>query len=163
MPCMRYRIARQSDVPAMARLRAANPPSEEAWKLRIASYLAKEHHPRHALPPRICYVALAGDELAGYIAGHLTRRYHCDGELQWINVIPEQRGTGVAAELLRKLAKWFIKQKARRICVDVDPANTPARRFYTKHGAQTLNPHWLVWPEIKVALSVIASRVNPSV
>lgn len=163
MPCMRYRIARQSDVPAMARLRAANLPSEEAWKLRIASYLAKEHHPRHALPPRICYVALAGDELAGYIAGHLTRRYHCDGELQWINVIPEQRGTGVAAELLRKLAKWFIKQKARRICVDVDPANTPARRFYTKHGAQTLNPHWLVWPEIKVALSVIASRVNPSV
>jgi GNAT superfamily N-acetyltransferase len=148
----KIRVARQSDVPAMARLRAANMPSEEAWKLRIASYLAKEHHPRHALRPRICYVALAGDALAGYIAGHLTRRYGCDGELQWINVISEQRGAGVAAELLRRLAKWFVRHKARRICVDVDPANTPARRFYAKHGAQTLNAHWLVWPDIKIAL-----------
>jgi GNAT superfamily N-acetyltransferase len=155
MPRARYnfRIARQADVPAMARLRAANMPSEEAWKLRISSYLAKEHHPRHALLPRICYVALAGDALVGYIAGHLTRRYHCDGELQWINVVPEQRGTGVAAELLRRLAKWFAKQKARRVCVDVDPANAPARRFYTKHGAQTLNAHWLVWPDIQTALT----------
>ncbi len=155
---MRYRIARQSDVPAMARLRAAGQPSEEAWKLRIASYLAKEHHPRHALRPRVCYVALAGDALAGYIAGHLTRRYHCDGELQWINVVAEQRGTGVAAELLRRLAKWFVKQKARRVCVDVDPANAPARRFYTKYGAHTLNAHWLVWPDIKVAVSMQKSR-----
>ena len=158
----------------MARLRAANLPSEEAWKLRIASYLAKEHHPRHALMPRVCYVALAGDALAGYIAGHLTRRYHCDGELQWINVIPEHRGTGVAAELLRRLAKWFVKQKARRVCVDVDPANALARRFYAKHGAQILNAHWLVWPDIKSALSTKqpplakrsrapgASRLRPS-
>jgi GNAT superfamily N-acetyltransferase len=155
----KIRVARQADVPAMARLRAANMPSEEAWKLRIASYLAKEHHPRHALRPRICYVALAGEKkLAGYIAGHLTRRYHCDGELQWINVIPKQRGTGVAGELLQRLAKWFVKQKARRICVDVDPANVPARRFYAKHGAKPLNAHWLVWPDIKVALTKPAPR-----
>ena len=154
----KIRVARQADVPAMARLRAANLPSEEAWTLRIASYLAKEHHPRHALLPRICYVALAGEALVGYIAGHLTRRYDCDGELQWINVIPEHRGTGVAAELLQRLAKWFVKQKARRVCVDVDPANIPARRFYAKHGAQTLNPHWLVWPDIKIALTRHESR-----
>jgi GNAT superfamily N-acetyltransferase len=147
----KIRVARQADVPAMARLRAANLPSEEAWKLRIASYLAKEHYPRYALRPRICYVALTGDTLAGYIAGHLTRRYGCDGELQWINVIPKQRGTGTAGELLQRLAKWFVRHKAHRICVDVDPANTPARRFYAKHGAQTLNAHWLVWPDIKIA------------
>jgi GNAT superfamily N-acetyltransferase len=158
MPRIRYRIAQQSDVSAMARLRAANLPSEEAWTLRISGYLAKEHHPRRALLPRICYVAPAGDALVGYIAGHLTRRYQCDGELQWINVIPKQRGTGVAAELLQRLAKWFIKQKARRVCVDVDPANVPARRFYAKHGAQTLNAHWLVWPDIKAALIHAQSR-----
>jgi GNAT superfamily N-acetyltransferase len=155
---VRYRTARQADVPAMARLRAANLPSEEAWKLRIASYLAKEHHPRQALRPRISYVALAGNALVGYIAGHLTRRYQCDGELQWINVIPKQRGTGVAAELLRRLAKWYVRQKARRVCVDVDPANTPARRFYAKHGAQTLSARWLVWPDIKAALTSLHPR-----
>jgi ribosomal protein S18 acetylase RimI-like enzyme len=158
MPGMRYRIARQADVPAMARLRAANLPSEEAWTVRIASYLANEHHPRQALRPRIGYAALAGDALVGYIAGHLTRRYHCDGELQWINVIPARRGTGVAAELLRRLARWFVRRKARRICVDVDPANAPARRFYTKHGAQTLNARWLVWPDIKTVLTDPESR-----
>jgi ribosomal protein S18 acetylase RimI-like enzyme len=154
----KIRIARQSDVPAMARLRAANLPSEEAWTLRIASYLAKEHHPRHALVPRVAYVALLCDNVVGYIAGHLTRRYQCDGELQWINVTPQQRGQGVAAELLRRLAKWFARHKASRICVDVDPANTPARRFYAKHGAQTLNAHWLVWPDIKAALKNPAAR-----
>ena len=154
----KIRIARQADVLAMARLRAANMPSEEAWTLRIASYLAKEHHPRFALRPRICYVAVARDALVGYIAGHLSRRYGCDGELQWINVIPKQRGTGVAAELLRRLAKWFVRQKARRICVDVDPANVAARRFYTRHGAETLNARWLIWPDVKIALTRSESR-----
>ncbi|MGA7030619.1 MAG: GNAT family N-acetyltransferase, partial [Candidatus Acidiferrales bacterium] len=149
---MLYRIARQSDVPAMARLRAANLPSEEAWTARIASYLAKEHHPRHALHPRVAYVALNSRAVVGYIAGHLTRRYDCDGELQWINVTPEQRGTGVAAELLRRLARWFVKQKALRVCVDVEPTNAVARRFYKKHGAQTLSDHWLFWPDIGIAI-----------
>jgi GNAT superfamily N-acetyltransferase len=150
---MRYRLARQPDVQAMARIRAADPQTEEAWTARIAGYLAGEHHPQHALLPRVTYVALDGDAVVGYIAGHLSRRYGCAGELQWINVVPEQRGTGVAGELLRLLAKWFVKQKAFRICVNVDPANTAARRFYAKHGAEKLNEQWLVWNDIKTALS----------
>jgi GNAT superfamily N-acetyltransferase len=150
---MRYRNARQSDVPAMARIRAADPQTEEAWTARISAYLAGEHHPQHALLPRVSYVALDHDAVVGYIAGHLSRRYGCAGELQWINVIPERRRTGVAGELLRLLAKWFVKQKALRICVNVDPANTVARRFYAKHGAEILNEKWLVWDNIKTVLS----------
>jgi len=88
----------------------------------------------------------------GFIAGHLRRRYGCDGELEWINVVPECRGTGIASGLLRLLAAWFVEQEASRICVDVDPANTAARRFYVRHGAEYLNEHWLVWNDIKVAL-----------
>ena len=38
-------------------------------------------HPQQALPPRVIYVATEGDTLIGYVAGHLTRRYACDGEL----------------------------------------------------------------------------------
>ena len=102
--------------------------------------------------PRINYVALEGESLVGFVAGHLTRRYACHGELQWINVVPEWRGKEIASELLRRLAAWFAEQKASRICVDVDPANTAARRFYTRHGAEDLNPHWLVWNDIKVVL-----------
>jgi ribosomal protein S18 acetylase RimI-like enzyme len=93
-------------------------------------------------------VAEQDDEVIGFIAGHLTRRFHCDGELQWINVSTTQRRQGVARELLRELGDWFSAYNARKICVDVEPRNADARAFYTRHGAQPLNNHWLVWPDI---------------
>jgi hypothetical protein len=40
--------------------------------------------------------------------------------------------------------------EASRVCVDVDAANTTARRFYMRHGAEKLNEHWLVWNDISV-------------
>src|SRR5467141_1677150 len=134
-----YRHAGKSNVPAIARIRAGEWGTEEYWRVRISRYLDRELHPQQALLPRVIYVALEGDSLVGFIAGHLTRRYACDGELEWINVIRERRGSVVASELLRLLAAWFAKQKASRICVDVDPANTTARRFYMRHGADNLN------------------------
>jgi ribosomal protein S18 acetylase RimI-like enzyme len=92
------------------------------------------------------------DSAVGFVAGHLTRRYACEGELQWINVISGRRGSNIASELLRRLASWFARQRALRICVNVDPANTTAQRFYRRHGAETLNKHWLVWSDIKIVL-----------
>lgn len=151
MPNIQYRPAEQSDIPDMARIRAEGGEKEEYHRNRMARYLAREHHPDQALMPRVIYVARESEALVGYIAGHLTRRYDCDGELQWIYVIPEHRGSGVASELLRLLADWFDEQSAARICVDVDPNNLIARRFYTRHGAELLNPHWLVWSDIRVA------------
>jgi len=158
---MNYRLARDSDIPAMARIRAANWETEEYWRVRISGYLVGELQPREALPARVIYVATKADSLAGFIAGHLTRRYKCNGELQWIDVIPEQRRTGVASELLRRLAKWFVAQKASRICIDVQPGNIAARRFYAKHGAKKLNKHWLVWNDIKNVLATRGSDQKP--
>jgi ribosomal protein S18 acetylase RimI-like enzyme len=152
IPTIQYRLADHSDIPAMARVRAQDWGDEEYWKGRISRYMDCEEHPRHALMPRVVYVGLADDALVGLIAGHLTRRHACDGELEWISVIPERRRSGVASELLRLLAAWFVVQKASRICVDVEPNNPTARRFYTRHGAVDLNPHWLVWNEIKLVL-----------
>jgi GNAT superfamily N-acetyltransferase len=150
---MQYRVANNSDVPAMARIRAAEWESEEYWTKRITGYMDCEIHPQHALKPRVTYVALDGDSLVGFVAGHLTRRHGCDGELEWINVCPAHRGTGIAWQLLRLLAQWFVDQGARRICVDVEPANTVARRFYMRHGGEVLKPHWLVWNDIGVVLA----------
>lgn len=152
MAAITYRRAEKSDIAAMARIRAMEWETEEYWQNRITAYLVGELHPRHALKPRISYVSCAGDCLAGLIAGHLTRRHSCDGELEWINVIPEQRGSGIASELLRLLAGWFVRQKALRVCVDVQPTNTLARCFYRRNGATDLNPHWLVWNDISVLL-----------
>jgi ribosomal protein S18 acetylase RimI-like enzyme len=145
----------------MARIRAADWGIEELWRVRISRYLNYEHRPRQALVPRVIYVAVDTDAVVGFIAGHLTRRHGCEGELQWINVIPERRGSGVASELLRLLAAWFVAQNASRICVDVEPENTAARRFYLRHGAEDLNPSWLVWNDIRVVLAEPNSQQNP--
>jgi len=147
-----YRQADESDIPGMARIRAAEWELEEYWRARISAYMDCKLHPRQALMPRVIYVALEDHSLVGFVAGHLTRRYACDGELQWIDVTRERRRGGIASELLRRLAAWFVEQKALRICVDVDPANATARRFYRRHGAENLNQHWLVWNDINVVL-----------
>jgi GNAT superfamily N-acetyltransferase len=149
---MHFREAGKSDIPAMARIRAARWETQEFWEKRISGYMDCEHHPQKALMPRVIYVACEGDSPVGFIAGHLTRRYECDGELEWIDVIDTRRRSGVASELLRLLAQWFAVQNARRICVNADPANAAARSFYERHGAEPLNPHWLVWNDINIVL-----------
>ena len=164
MPTIAYREATLADVGALARIRAASWGTEQYWESRISGYMRGELHPQHSLPPRVVFVAAEQGVLVGLIAGHLTRRFGCDGELEWLDVIPERRRTGIAGALLRTLARWFQAQRAKRICVDVDPQNAPARAFYRKHSAEDLNPHWLVWPDITALVrfttaSSAASRV----
>lgn len=146
--------AKLTDVDAMAQIRAMEWGTFPYWQSRIHGYMTGKLHPRQALRPRAVYTANEGDRLLGFAAGHLTRRYGCDAELEWINVIPEQRGAGIATELLRRLAGWFAQQKATRVCVDVDPQNAAARSFYTRHGAVFLNGHWLVWNDISLLARV---------
>jgi len=145
---MLYRQAQLSDVPAMAEIRAADWGTEDYWRERITQYLTGKLHPKKALQPRVSFVALEDEHVVGLIAGHLTRRFGCDGELEWISVRAECRGRGIAQELLRQLAQWFIAHNARFVCVDVEPSNLLARRFYARHGAEELKPHWMVWKDI---------------
>ena len=141
-----------TDVDALAAIRAVEWGGHEYWCERIRGYASGNLNPKHALAPRVIFVAEEDSHLVGFIAGHLTRRLQCDGELEWLNVIPEKRRAGVAGELLIVLAGWFAEKKAKRICVDADPENPTARAFYRKHGAQDLNPHFLVWEDITALL-----------
>lgn len=147
-----YREASKSDVSAMARIRAASWGDEEYWKKRILGYMECEIHPRQALHPRVSFLATEEEAVVGLIAGHLTQRHACQGELEWIDVVAARRGSGIAYGLLTRLAQWFVKQNALRICVDVQPSNAVARRLYRKHGAEDLNPHWMVWKDIRIVL-----------
>lgn len=154
------RSATAADIAEITRIRAAGGlPDDSA---RMARYLAGEHHPQHALAPRAMFVAEQGGRMIGYIAGHRTTRHGCDGELQWIYVLPDARSSGAADRLLDRLAAWFIEQGARRVCVDVVPENTRARRFYHRHGAETLLPYWLVWPDIETARMQSSSPAPPT-
>ena len=143
-----YRQAQETDIPAMAQIRAADWGTEEYWRVRILQYLTQQLHPREALGPRVSFVCLEREKVVGLIAGHLTRRFGCDGELEWVSVQPRYRGKGIASELLRQLAEWFATLGALRVCVDVEPNNEAARRFYRSQGADDLKPHWMIWKDI---------------
>ena len=132
----------------MAEVRAGDWGTADYWRDRIRRYMAGELNAREALTGHVCFVAVDGDRVIGLVAGHRTRRFGCDGELEWISVLPEYRNRGVATQLIFRLAEWFGSQGVRRVCVDVDPDNQPARAFYARHGARHLKPHWMAWDDI---------------
>lgn len=132
----------------MAGIRVLGWGTQDYWERRISGYLNCEIHPQQALAPRVSYVALDGGSIVGFIAGHLTRRFGCDGELEWIDVVPEYRRMGVASELVRLLWAWFAAQGAAKICVNVAPDNTIGTSFYMRHGAERMNEYWLIWNDI---------------
>ncbi len=144
-----YRRVQSGDIPLMAEVRAGDWGTAEYWRERISEYSSGRHDPRYALPPREVFVCVIDDRVVGLVAGHLTRRFGCDGELQWISVRPEYRGRGIASRLLALMTEWFAAHEAWNVCVDVDPENPTARRFYAHHGAVDLKPSWMVWNDIR--------------
>jgi GNAT superfamily N-acetyltransferase len=121
------RSVQNSDIPAMAAIRAKEWESDSFWVTRIDGYLSGELSPQQALLARAALVAVDGNAVVGFVAGHKTRRHSCDGELQWMNVAVEQRRQGIATLMLAAIAAWFIQQQALRIYVDVSPVKLAAR------------------------------------
>lgn len=150
-PKLLYRAATSADVPAMERCRAGDQQAGAA-DARMAAYLEGQHHPQQALTPRTAFVALAGNEVAGYIAAHATTRHGCSGEVQYLYVAPQFRRYGVARRLLRLVAGWFHHQEIHRVCVNADVESAAAVGFYTAEGAVPLNMHWYVWDNIDTLL-----------
>ncbi len=150
MSTLVFREANNTDIDALAEIRAINSGTKAHWARRIQDYTLGLVNPQKALRPRVIYIAADNDKVVGFIAGHLTERFACDGELQWIDTVQEYRGRGVASHLVRVLAKWFTDSNAYKICVD--PGNAAARSFYTGIGAEALNDHWLFWPDIRKIL-----------
>lgn len=147
------RAASMDDIPALAALRGVDEPGGTSTA-RMVAYIEGRHHPQRAKAPRGLWCAILVDSTPrtvvsppiGYIAGHLTSRFGCDGEMQWLYVASAHRREGVASALLRHLARWFAAQGAQRVCVNV--GDDLAHRFYAARGARPLRPHWLVWDDV---------------
>ena len=147
-----FREATTADVVAMAVCRQSDPTADPADP-RMGAYFDRQHHPQQALLPRVGYVALLDGELIGYIAGHLTKRHGCAGEVQYLFVAPQYRRRGIATALLRLLAKWFEEQDARRVCVALAGDSPPeAQPFHESVGAVPLKKYWYGWDDIGVVL-----------
>jgi GNAT superfamily N-acetyltransferase len=141
---IKYRQAHRADISHMAAIWGIEKGEGGTSEERMTAYFDGLHHPQHALPPRIVYVAHERTAMIGHSAGHLTRRFDCDGELEWIYVSAEHRRCGVGAGLLQCLATWFKQQGASRMCVNVARFNTVAHHFYARYGAEPMNQYWLV-------------------
>lgn len=140
------RPVQTNDLSQLATIRAVEWGSHDYWLKRLTNYLNQQASPQKALATRTLFVAInEKDKIIGFVAGHATTRWDCEGELQWINVIPEYQGMGVSGQLLTKMMEWFSEQNITSICVNVEPDNEKAIQFYKKHGAEYLNEHWMVW------------------
>ena len=148
LPAVLVRQATSDDVRAMATLRVSDSEVGPADP-RMAAYLAGAHHPQQARGPRVAFLAEVGGAAVGYIAGHLTRRFGCDAEVQYLYVAAPFRRIGVAAALLRRLASWFVEHGAVFVCVDVNSDSAGAEPFYSSLGATWLRPHWMAWHDIR--------------
>ncbi len=142
------RIAQTADVGALAGIRAKSWGTNDYWLDRITNYLNGTGGPASALPQRIILVATMDEKVAGMIAGHLSRRFNRDAELQWLDVHPDFSRQGIGSVLWRCLAHWLVKEGARNILVNVEPDNEAARAFYTHQGAREMNDHWMEWARL---------------
>ena len=140
------REANADDAPAMIECR--NRDSEQA-DLRMPAYFRGEHNPQHAMTPRIGFVAVDNGTVVGYIAGHLTTRHGCAGELQYLFVASAYRRRGIGTALIRRLASWFQFRNANDVCIAL-AADSPkeAKPFFESLGATPLKKHWYHWEEV---------------
>jgi ribosomal protein S18 acetylase RimI-like enzyme len=118
---------------------------------RMLAYFEFRHHPQRALPTRVGFLAMSGHDVIGYIAGHLTTRHNCGGEIQYLYVAPAHRRRGIARDLLHLMADWFNSYAAVRVCVCADIESPSALACYEHLGAAPLFPGkkgWWVWERI---------------
>jgi GNAT superfamily N-acetyltransferase len=149
-PDVSFRIATSVDVPAMVACHVTDD-GVIPYDPRMASYLDGKSHPQQALPERVGYVATIDDAVVGYVAGHLTTRNDCAGEIQLLFVSPACRRKGIGTMLLGLLAAWFKKQDARRVCVPIANDSAPEAKPFVEHaGASPLRRHWHGWEDIGV-------------
>jgi GNAT superfamily N-acetyltransferase len=103
--------------------------------------------PPTSLKERVVFKAVAGQAIVGFLAGHLTRRFGKDAELELLYVLKSHQRHGIGTALLDGFREWLTAHGARSLCVDIAPGN-PYQAFYLKHGGVHLNPHWIVWDDV---------------
>ena len=146
------RAATSADFAAIAQSRLSDATDGPADP-RMAAYLEGLHHPHQALPPRVGYVALSGDQVVGYIAGHETTRHGCQGEVQYLFVASAYRRRGIATAMLRLLADWFQQQRSHHVCVGVANDSPPGTKHFVENaGAKPFKKHWYAWEDIRIVL-----------
>jgi GNAT superfamily N-acetyltransferase len=127
-------VATEDDVPAIRKCLAAAfvPYRTEYTPGAFADTGPDADGIRARLQQMRVLVAVAEGEVVGTIAGAV-----CDGQeghLLGMAVLPEWRGTGVAARLLVEVEQWLCSRGCARITLDTTMPLKAAAKFYEKNG-----------------------------
>jgi len=165
-PGILIRDARPEDAAAMVRVLIrtkeesfSNPinPHEldfDFWHRRWQGYIQQGSRAQQSRGDGFAILAESDARLVAFAAYHHTRRWGCDAELESIYVLLSHQARGVGTSLLREIFQRLRAEGSRSLCVGYSPDN-PYKRFYLKHGAIEINPHWAAWrslPAAEVAL-----------
>jgi GNAT superfamily N-acetyltransferase len=120
------------------------------WHDRWRRYIEHGSSAQKALGDGFTILAESAGRLIGFAAYHHTRRWGCDAELESLYVLLSHQGRGVGTTLLREIVGRLRAEGSRSLCVGYSPHN-PYKRFYSKHGAVEINPHWAAWCRLPAA------------
>lgn len=120
-PMSVFSFGEDSDIPPIARIRAAEWETEEYWNRRIRAYLAGELDPKFALKLRVSYVCCERSSIIGFIAGHLTTAIFAKGN--WSGSMSFLKnaaaGSGRVTSSVRRMVrrtKRTADLRGRRVC-----------------------------------------------
>lgn len=146
---MEFRTATESDGEAIQRVAAASLESsyaddlgeETVYRLtenwyadsRLADRLAKDG---------VLYVVAEDDgEVVGFAEVELTEPEESVGEIQWLHVHPDARGSGVGRSLLERAEERILDEGAKRVEGVVLDANEAGNQFYHDNGYTRVGEH----------------------
>jgi ankyrin repeat protein/GNAT superfamily N-acetyltransferase len=129
---------------------------------RWQRYLQQGSGAQQSLGDGFVILAKRGGQLIGFAAYHHTRRLECDAELQAIYVLSGHQARGTGTKLLSEILRRLAADGSRSLCVGYAPGN-PYKRFYAKHGAVEINPHWAVWRTLPAPPEPAVSRFEAAV
>ncbi len=137
-----YRMALPADVPRIVGLPREG---EAGGDSRMLAYLTGQHHPQHALPPRVMWIARTASHRSGTLPAisrsGLSVMASCNGSTSC-------RNTGAARSARSCCPSRELVCRAGRASDCVDVGDDASRPFYRRHGAVELNKHWMVWNDV---------------
>jgi GNAT superfamily N-acetyltransferase len=131
----------------MAACRLTDPEAGRADE-RMTAYFDGRYSPGEALAPRVGFVAFDGEAMVGYVAGHHSTRMGAQAEVEYLFVAPSHRRRGVATDLLRHTARWFVETGATDVIVNADADSPGAVEVYLACGAERVHKYWLRWIDV---------------
>ena len=77
-------------------------------------------------------VAVCEGAIVGTVSGAICE--HGEGHLRGMAVLPQHKGTGIAAQLLNAMERWLQQHGCTRVTLGTTLPLRAAIKFYEKHG-----------------------------